>query len=574
MFKTLRSKLIFSYAAIAVMCLMLALGVFVLLARDFARDAGFRTLTQKSSLATPYVETLIAIEVQDSKRERPLAGPRPVLTRVRGNIQDAGLRVLLVDPDTLEIKEDTSLRFNAAGEKMLFSDSVADFDERVQMGSVVSVDRLPGGDRRDYQYYAVRPMIDLRVASGLLPSFAAMLAEPSLAATPTPGRGSTGGGISDNQQQGQQRVLSPYIVVVAQPQPQLVELFDQIGRYLVPAVIVALVISLMAAFILGRQVARPVQRLAAATEAMAGGDYKQRVPVEGRDEFAALSDGFNRMAEEVDRAHRMQRDFVANVSHELKTPLTSIQGFSQAMLDGAVKTEDDYRQAALIINQEAQRMNRLVGKILGLAKLQNGLSALEMRPVELAPVLSQLILAMQPQAAGAGVNLAARYEYQGVVVMADTDRLKQVFANLIENAVKHTPVGNTVTVVLTREGQSALVKVQDTGRGIPADELQRVTERFYQVDKARAAGESRSLGLGLAIVREIVLAHHGEMRIESEQGVGTTVSVLLPAHFAGAGAAPSARSRTRNPFKPRDNDTGKLLTDASAPASRTRDGAG
>jgi signal transduction histidine kinase len=181
---------------------------------------------------------------------------------------------------------------------------------------------------------------------------------------------------------------------------------------------------------------------------------------------------------------------------------------------------------------------------------------------------------MQPQAAGAGVNLAARYEYQGDVVMADTDRLKQVFANLIENAVKHTPVGNTVTVVLTREGQSALVKVQDTGRGIPADELQRVTERFYQVDKARAASESRSLGLGLAIAREIILAHHGEMRIESEESVGTTVSVLLPAHFAGAVPTPSARPKTRNLFKPRDNDTGKLPTDASAPASRTRDGAG
>jgi signal transduction histidine kinase len=481
------------------------------------------------------------------------------------------LRVLLVDPDNLEIKEDTSLRFNAAGEKMLFSDSVANFDERVQKGSVVAVDRLPGGDRRDYQYYAVRPMIDLRIASGLLPTFSSMLVDPSLAATPTPGKGSTGGGSSDTLEQ-QQRVLSPYIVVVAQPQPQLVELFDQLGRYLIPAVIVALAISLMAAYVLGRQVARPVQRLAVATEAMAGGDYTQRVPVEGRDEFAALSDGFNRMAEEVDRAHRMQRDFVANVSHELKTPLTSIQGFSQAMLDGAVKTGDDYRQAALIINQEARRMNRLVGEILGLAKLQNGLSALEMRPVELAPVLSQLILAMQPQAAGAGVNLAARYEYQGDVVMADTDRLKQVFANLIENAVKHTPVGNTVTVILTREGQNAVVKVQDTGRGIPADELQRVTERFYQVDKARAAGESRSLGLGLAIVREIVLAHHGEMRIESEEGVGTTVSVLLPAHFAGTVPVPSVRTKTLNPFKARDNATGKLPTDASAPASRGRDG--
>jgi signal transduction histidine kinase len=458
---------------------------------------------------------------------------------------------------------------------MLFSDSIADFDERLRSGDLVAADRLPGGDRREYQYYAVRPMIDLRAASGLLSSFAQLLLdEPSVSNNDslTPAKGSTGGGSPESGvQQAQQRVLSPYIVVVAQHQPQLVELFDQIGRYLVPAVVVALALSLVAAYVLGRQVARPVQRLAAATEAMAGGDYKQRVPVEGRDEFAALSDGFNRMAEEVDRAHRMQRDFVANVSHELKTPLTSIQGFSQAILDGAVKTSDDYRQAALIINQESQRMNRLVGEILGLAKLQNGLSSLEMKPVELAPVLSQLILSMQPQAAGAGVNLAARYEYQSDIVMADTDRMKQVIANLIENAVKHTPIGGTVTVILTREGQSALIKVQDTGRGIPAEELKRVTERFYQVDKSRAAGEARSLGLGLAIAREILLAHHGEMRIESEPGIGTTVSVLLPSWLGDGGSIAGARPKARNPFKPRENDMGKLPTDANAPSSRSRD---
>ena len=564
MLKTLRSKLIVSYAAIAALCLMLALGVMALMARDFAREAGFRSLTQKRSLAAPYIELLVGLEVQESKRGGTAEGLRPILNGIGDNIRGSGLRVLLIDPKTLIIEEDTSLTFKAVGERMLFSDTIADFDVRIARGGVSAIGLLPGGDKRDYQYFAHRPMINARRAIGELPTnLAEMLAQPPLTAgPPTPGKGSTGGGgPSGELQQAQQRVLSPYIVVVSQHQPQLAELFDQAGRYVIPAVLVALLVSFLAAYVLGRQVARPVSRLAAATEAMASGDYTQRVPVEGDGEFADLSDGFNKMAEEVDRAHRMQRDFVANVSHELKTPLTSIQGFSQAMLDGAVKTGEDYRQAALIINQESQRMNRLVGEILGLAKLQNGLSSLEMRPVELAPVLSQLILAMQPQAAGAGVNLAARYEQRGDIALADADRLKQVFANLIENAVKHTPVGGTVTVVLSRKGENALVRVQDTGRGIPADELRRVTERFYQVDKARAAGESRSLGLGLAIAREIVAAHQGEFSIESEPGVGTIVSVLLPAQPAAADGTPGARPRQRGTAplawsrtKPREGD--------------------
>jgi signal transduction histidine kinase len=541
MFKTLRSKLILSYIAIAVLCLALALGVLGLLARDFAREAGFRSLDQKKSLATPYVELLVALELQSVKN--PRVGLRPVLNRIAGNIRDAGLRVLLLDPATSEIREDTSLQFNATGERFRFDDSINDLEGRIGGEGVVALGSLPGGDGRPYQYFATRPMITPPRLTGGMPTVAQLLElQPEAANEQTGGSGSSGGG-SAAPAVAQQRVLSPYIVVIAQHQPQLGELFSEVGRYILPAVLVALAVSFLAAYVLGRSVARPVQRLAAATEAMAQGDYKQRVPVEGQDEFSALSGGFNRMAEEVDRAHRMQRDFVANVSHELKTPLTSIQGFSQAMLDGAVKTQSDYRQAALIINQEAQRMNRLVGEILGLAKLQNGLQSLEMRPVELGPVLSQLILSMQPQAATAGVNLAARYEYSGDVVMADDDRLKQVFANLIENAVKYTPVGGTVTVVLSRVGGSVLVQVRDTGRGMPEHELSRVTERFYQVDKARAAGESRSLGLGLAIAREIVAAHHGEMRIESAPGEGTTVSVTLPAQFANSSPQPGARTK-------------------------------
>jgi len=296
---------------------------------------------------------------------------------------------------------------------------------------------------------------------------------------------------------------------------------------------VALLLSLVVAYALARSISRPIARLAAGAEAMAHGDYGQRLPVEGRDELAALTQRFNEMAAEVGRAHRMERDFVANVSHDLKTPLTSIQGFSQAMLDGAIVDEAGYRQAGEIINSEAQRMSRLVSELLGLSHLQSGLDALETRPVELGALLSQLMMAMQPQATNAGVELKlALRERHPIWVLASEDRLKQAFCNLIDNALKFTSPGGRVTLEAREAGSIAEVLVRDTGQGIPAEDLPRIMERFYQVDKSRSSFEGRSAGLGLAIARDIVRAHNGEISIHSEMGAGTTVRVELPAQPA------------------------------------------
>jgi two-component system, OmpR family, sensor kinase len=269
------------------------------------------------------------------------------------------------------------------------------------------------------------------------------------------------------------------------------------------------------------------------------------LPVRGQDEIALLTSQFNIMAQEVSNVHQVQRDFVANVSHDLKTPLTSIQGFSQAMLDGSIADEAGFKQAAGIINTESQRMSRMVSQLLSLTQLQSGLRAIELRPVELGPLLGQLVLAMQPQADATGVELLARFSVNSAVVLGSTDMLKQAFGNLIDNALKHTPSGGSISVSLLPTGDGVDVVVSDTGTGIPAADLQRVSERFYQVDKARASGHERSLGLGLAITREIVQAHHGRMRIESSEGKGTSVCVSLPASLAlssgkgGNGATPT-----------------------------------
>jgi signal transduction histidine kinase len=334
--------------------------------------------------------------------------------------------------------------------------------------------------------------------------------------------------------------LAPYIVIMAQQAPVALDaLRGELRGVLIPAGLVALGAALLAAMLLARTISKPVARLASATDAMARGDYSQRVPVQGRDELATLSSRFNAMAEEVDRAHRAQRDFVANVSHDLKTPLTSIQGFSQAMLDGAIADEQGYRQAASIINLEAERMARLVSDLLALTRLESGLSALDIRTVDVGLVAREQVIAMQPQAESAGVSLAITGSAGQTMTAADPDRLKQALGNLLDNALKYTPRGGSVLVEVAPAPGAVRVSVRDTGQGIPQDEVARVMERFYRVDKARGTGATGSLGLGLAIAREIAAAHGGTLSIESRVGSGTTATITLPSYAPPAEEHPA-----------------------------------
>ncbi len=516
MFRTLRSKLTFSYLAVALLCLLLAIGGTLALARNYAQREGYKTLDEKWSLAMP----LIRVAANNEAR-RDTVLTRAILGTVQDAIRNANVRVLLVDPATLQVVEDTSTRYNATGQRINFDVDDADLqDQLLSSDGVQGVYRF-GGEVEALQYVA-RRVPAVRIGAGA-------------------------------QAQNDLGAAISYIVVLAQPVPRLFTgLIGELRDALIPSIVVALLVALIVAYLLARSISRPVSRLATAAAALAKGDYTQRIEVNGQDELATLTGRFNEMAAEVGRAHQMQRDFIANVSHDLKTPLTSIQGFSQAMLDGAIRDEAGYRQAAGIINTEAHRMTRLVAELLTLARLESGLHSLEMRPVDLGEVITQLALAMQPQARDAGVTLSARLLVQDAIVLADVDKLKQAFGNLVDNALKHTPPGGKVTLEMSRIPGGVMVKVVDTGKGIPPDELPRVMERFYQIEKARTSSglpnaDERRIGLGLAIAREIVNAHRGGITIESAVGVGTTVLVSLPAEPAHAEPQAGQKRPTRVP---------------------------
>ncbi len=305
---------------------------------------------------------------------------------------------------------------------------------------------------------------------------------------------------------------------------------------LVRAGAVALVLSILMALLVSRSVIAPLRRVADAAESIAQGESDTRAPVSGPAEVRGLARSFNTMAERVGAAQQSQRDFVANVSHELKTPLTSIQGFSQALLDGTASTPETTARAARVIHEEAERMRRMVDELLVLARFDAGEVVMARDPVELGSLLRGCVERLAPQMDVTGLDLQVDVS-ERLFVTGDVDRLAQVFANLLGNAIAHTPAEGQVTVTarlvdadaadIDRASRVVEVTITDTGEGIPAEDLPRIFERFYQVDKARR--HSRGAGLGLAITKEIVWAHGGRITAESVVGLGSKFTVRLPA---------------------------------------------
>ena len=326
--------------------------------------------------------------------------------------------------------------------------------------------------------------------------------------------------------------------VLAQPQTggPLLNVLDEITTPVLESVVIALVVAAIVAVFVARSIAQPIQNVAVGAKALAAGNYSQRVAVSGPAEMRELAADFNEMAAQVQGARQTERDFVANVSHELKTPLTSIQGFAQAIRDGAVADADGTQNAARIIFDEADRLRRLVGGLLDSARIESGELRMAFGAVQVNDIVQMSVLKLQPRAQAADVSLAHILAGNVPPITADGDRLAQVLTNLIDNALKHTPTGGKVTVetkLITRKESSARVveiSVADTGSGIPPEDLPHVFERFYQADKSRSANAnaSGSAGLGLSICKQIVEAHTGQIMAQSVLGLGTRMTVWLP----------------------------------------------
>ncbi len=312
-------------------------------------------------------------------------------------------------------------------------------------------------------------------------------------------------------------------IVLATPRSSAATIWAGLIKPFFWAGLISLVVSIVLAILLARSIFKPIQRLAKAAENVAQGKYDENIPATGPKELSQLAVSFNDMSAKVKESQQQLRYFVADASHQLKTPLTSIQGFAQAMLDGTAGDKKTREKATRIIVDESKRMIRQVNELLELSRLQAGQVQMITKPVDVKELLSHCQEIFVPQTQEKSLHLTNNIESL-LLVDGDFDRLEGVFCNLLDNAIKNTPAQSEIQVVARGVDRNVEVTIVDSGPGIPPEQLPYVFQRFQQ-----GAGLRSGTGLGLAIAREIVLAHRGKIDVFSNPGEGARFIVTLPA---------------------------------------------
>jgi len=319
------------------------------------------------------------------------------------------------------------------------------------------------------------------------------------------------------------------VIAVAQSLQPVNDTLRRLATLLAIGIVLGLALASVVGAFLARGALAPIDRVTQSARGIASaGDLTRRIDQpKTQDEVGRLAATFNAMLARIEELFRAQQRFVADVSHELRSPLTAIRGNLDLLKRGAFASAAEREASLAAIDSESARMQRMVQDLLLLAQADAGIS-IQKQIVELDTLLLEVYRQARIMAAGVKVSWGSEDQAQ---VLGDADRLKQLFVNLVDNAIKYTPSGGEVTLALERAAPWVRVTVADTGVGIPSQDLPKIFDRFYRVDKARArdpSSESGSTGLGLAIVKWIVDAHGGKIDVTSEVGKGTTFTVWLP----------------------------------------------
>lgn len=463
---SLRARLILSYTLIVVLCLGIAAAAVSLLLQNY-RDRF--TQARLDDMTIPiYLQVVSLVRGQVSWNE--------AWDNLEEMAEQTGVYILLVDDDATVLRQ-------AAPEPDLLRNTTQLLLDLPDTETAAPYHGTYSLNRRQAFVYAAYPLNDLPAAERL---------------------GAT-------------------TMILALPQSRTLLLWAGVIRPFIWAGLIGLGTSLGLAIFLARSVYRPLKRLTQAANEMAQGKYDHEIVGSGPNEVVRLAKAFNKMAQQVKLSNRRLRDFVADVSHQLRTPLTSIRGFAQAILDGTADEPEAKLRAAQIIEEESKRMMRQVNGLLELSRMQAGQIEMSRAPVDIGELLEHCREVFAQRAEKQGVTLTM---VSGAVsqVIGDIDRLEQVFTNLLDNALKNTPHGGEIMITARQiEDRRLEVSVADNGAGIPPEQLAHIFERFYRADEHQTGS-----GLGLAIVREIVLAHGGKITASSTVGQGTTFRIELP----------------------------------------------
>ena len=317
-------------------------------------------------------------------------------------------------------------------------------------------------------------------------------------------------------------------VLAAQPffSGHLIDYLRGISRLFLLSGAAALALAFLVVYFISYRLVRPLGDMARATRQYALGNFGYRVQAKGDNELCQLADAFNSMAISLATLEGSRRSFVANVSHELKTPMTTIGGFIDGMLDGTIPAAQHPKYLALV-SEEVKRLSRLVTGMLNLSKIEDGELQLNLKPFDINELLFTTILRFEQIISRKGLELTGLDALEPVVLPGDRDMLTQVFYNLIDNAVKFTPPGGRLEFYAVSDKENYTFTLRNTGAGIPSEELSRIFERFYKTDKSRSF-DVKGAGLGLYLAKTIVTMHGGAICAESDGASYAQFRVELP----------------------------------------------
>ena len=306
------------------------------------------------------------------------------------------------------------------------------------------------------------------------------------------------------------------MVYAASPARSMVQFRSDIYKFAVIAVIISSVVSFILVYLITSQQIKPLRDMTEAVANYAAGDFSVRVMVTDETEVGQLAAAFNRMADSIDQSENMRRSFVANVSHELKTPMTTISGFVDGILDGTIPQEKQ-NQYLSIVSDETKRLSRLVRSMLDLSKIDSGEMRLNKSKFDITNTVFETLMAFEHRIEEKNIEILGMESVRSLIVNGDPDLIHQVIYNLVENAIKFTNEGGYIRIKIFHKERQAHVSIANSGIGIPSEDLPHIFERFYKTDKSRSQDKS-GVGLGLYIVKTVIKLHKGGIEARSSEG--------------------------------------------------------
>lgn len=304
------------------------------------------------------------------------------------------------------------------------------------------------------------------------------------------------------------------------------EIIAKVSNLYLLSAVIPMLIMFFAIYAMTYRMTKPIKHMSEASRLMARGDFSKRIPVTTDDEIGELAAAFNMMTNNLASLEGMRKSFVANVSHELKTPMTTIGGFIDGILDGTIPPDKQSYYLG-IVSEEVKRLSRLVNSMLSMSKLESGELALNYEQFDLRELIFTTVISQEQRIETQKLNIEGLDELEAISINADKDLMHQVIYNLVDNAIKFTDEGGKLSFKLTRENKKTVFILTNSGVGIPQKDIKFVFERFYKVDKSRSAAKN-STGIGLYIVKTIVKAHGGTIMVSSKENEFTSFKLILP----------------------------------------------